>query len=79
MSLEPKKLDVTDRITGKLNNGKIELYLETEKVGSISLPEGSSVQLEKHFETDQKKIYQHVYVPGNEEPRYTDCDEGGWC
>ncbi|MBY0096989.1 YusG family protein [Mesobacillus maritimus] len=79
MTLESKKLDVTDRITGKLNNGEIELYLENNKVGKITLPEGSQIQLEHHFETDQQKIYQHVSVPGQDEPRYTDCDEGGWC
>lgn len=79
MTLEPKKLDVTDRIVGKLNNGQMQLFLDKEQVGTITLPEGSQFQLEHHFESDQQKIYQHVYVPGDEEPRYTDCDEGGWC
>jgi hypothetical protein len=79
LTLEQKKLDVTDRIVGKLNNGEIQLFLEDEKVGTITLPQGSTFQLEHHFETDQQRIFQHVSVPAESEPRYTDCDEGGWC
>ncbi|SEM62734.1 Protein of unknown function [Mesobacillus persicus] len=79
MTLEPKKLDVTDRVVGKVKNGAIELYLDNDRIGAISLPEGSEFKLEHHFEIDQQKIYQNVYVPGQDEPRYTDCDEGGWC
>jgi hypothetical protein len=80
MSLESRKLDVTDRIVGKVHQGEIQLYLDKEKIGSISLPEGSQFELEHHFETDdQQRIFQHVSVPGKDEPRYTDCDEGGWC
>ncbi|MBM4760762.1 DUF2553 family protein [Bacillus sp. B15-48] len=80
MSLERKRLEVTDRIVGKMANGEIHLFLDQEKVGSISLAEGSQIQLEHHFETDeQQRIFQHVSTPGKDEPRYTDCDEGGWC
>lgn len=79
MTLEPKKLDVTDRVVGKVKNGEIELYLDNDRIGAVSLPEGSKFKLEHHFEIDQQKIYQSVYVPGQDEPRYTDCDEGGWC
>jgi hypothetical protein len=79
MTLNQQKLDVTDRVTGKLENGQIQLYLENEPIGQIKLPEGIQLELEHHYVAEHNKIYQHVSVPGQSEPRYTDCDEGGWC
>ncbi|KAF0823475.1 YusG family protein [Cytobacillus firmus] len=79
MTLKQQKIDITDRVVGKLNNNGIDLYLENEKIGQISLPEGSSFNLSHHFETEHQKIYQNVSVPDKAQARYTDCDEGGWC
>ncbi|WP_174728433.1 YusG family protein [Mesobacillus harenae] len=79
MTLEPKKLDVTDRIVGKIKNNEIQLYLENEQIGMMVIPEGYDLKLEHHFESNNNKIYQHVSMPSEPEPRYTDCDEGGWC
>jgi len=79
MTLKQQKMDITDRVTGKLENGEIQLYLENESIGKIKLPEGAQLELEHHYESVQNRIYQHVSVPDQSEPRYTDCDEGGWC
>lgn len=79
MTLKQQKIDITDRVVGKLKNDQIELYLENEKIGQISLPEGSSFNLDHHFEADRQKIYQNVSVTDDAQARYTDCDEGGWC
>jgi hypothetical protein len=79
MALNQQKIDITDRVTGKLENGQIQLYLENESIGNIELPEGIQMKLEHHYEAEQNKIYQHVSVPDQSEQRYTDCDEGGWC
>lgn len=77
MTLKHKKIDVTDRVTGKLKNGEIELFLENSSIGKITFP--GKIALDHHFEASQRKIYQNVSVPDESEPRYTDCDEGGWC
>lgn len=77
--LKQQKIDITDRVVGKLKNGEIELYLENEKIGNIQLPEGFSIQMDHHYETDQQKIYQHVTTTEHPHAKYTDCDEGGWC
>lgn len=77
--MKQQKLDVTERVTGKLEKGGIQLYLENEPIGKISLPEGTQLDLEHHFESQQNRIYQHISIPDQSEPRYTDCDEGGWC
>ncbi|MEH7301174.1 MULTISPECIES: YusG family protein [Neobacillus] len=79
MSLKQQKVDVTDRVVGKIKNGEIELFLESSSIGKIKLPENMQYDLEHHFEADQQKIYQHVTVTDQPDAKYTDCDEGGWC
>ncbi|SFB12358.1 MULTISPECIES: YusG family protein [unclassified Bacillus (in: firmicutes)] len=79
MTLKHHKLEITDRVIGKLENGQIQLYLENEKIGNIELPEGFQIHLEHHYEAEQQKIYQNVTATEGKDARYTDCDEGGWC
>lgn len=79
MTLKQQKLDITSRVTAKLENNGIRLYLENDPIGKISLPEGYQLDLEHHYEAEENRIYQRVSVPDESEPRYTDCDEGGWC
>lgn len=80
MSLEKQKLDITDRVVGKIQNGELVLYLENERIGKMPLPNDCGFQLEgHHYECTGDKIFQNVSVPGSSDPKYTDCDEGGWC
>ncbi|MEO2073850.1 MAG: YusG family protein [Bacillus sp. (in: firmicutes)] len=79
MTLKQQKVDVTDRVVGKIKNGEIELFLESASIGKIKLPENMQYELEHHYEADQQKIYQHVTVTDQPDAKYTDCDEGGWC
>lgn len=79
MTLKQQKIDVTDRVIGKMKDGGIELYLESTPIGKISLKGDMQVQLDHHFEVDQRKIYQNVTVTEGPDAKYTDCDEGGWC
>jgi hypothetical protein len=79
MTLSQKKIDVTDRVVGKLKNGEIQLFLENSPIGTIKLTNEISYQLDHHFEVEQQKIYQNISVPGKTDPKYTDCDDGGWC
>lgn len=77
--LKQQKIDITDRVVGKLKNGEIELFLENERIGKMSIPSGVEMKLEHHYEGDQQRIYQHVTTTSGPDARYTDCDEGGWC
>ncbi|UII55454.1 YusG family protein [Cytobacillus spongiae] len=79
MTLKQQKLDITDRVIGRLENGEIKLFLENEPIGKMTLPQGCVFQLEHHFEANEQKIFQHVTVTEQPAARYTDCDEGGWC
>ncbi|MHC0038528.1 YusG family protein [Pseudoneobacillus sp. C159] len=79
MSLRQDKIDVTDRVTAKLNDGEIQLFLEGAPIGKIRLPENIQYELDHHFEEDTQKIYQHVTTTHHPDAKYTDCDDGGWC
>ncbi|MCA1061179.1 YusG family protein [Rossellomorea aquimaris] len=78
MVLEPRKLDVTNRVTGRLNNGEVELFLDNQRIGKMALPL-DGITMEPNFEARENKIYQSYTSTEGHEARYTDCDEGGWC
>ncbi|MGM0829721.1 MAG: YusG family protein [Bacillota bacterium] len=78
MVLEPKKLDVTNRVTGKLKDGEVELYLDNQPIGRMALPL-DKITMEPNFEAKENKIYQSYTSTEGDQARYTDCDEGGWC
>ncbi|WP_456273444.1 DUF2553 family protein [Bacillus sp. AK031] len=78
--LQPKKLDVTQRVTGKLHGSQLHLFLDEQLVGKMEIGNSvESIQLEPNFETLGNKIIQNYMTPDESEARYTDCDEGGWC
>jgi hypothetical protein len=78
--LKPKKLDVTQRVTGKLVEGQLHLFLDDQMVGKMDISSAAeNLQLEPNFEASGNKIIQNYMTPDEAEPRYTDCDEGGWC
>jgi hypothetical protein len=79
MTLNQKKIDVTDRVVGKIKNDEIELFLENSSIGKIKIPDSMQYELDHHFEADQQKIYQHVTTTEGPNTKYTDCDDGGWC
>lgn len=78
MVLEPRKLDVTNRVTGKLKDGEVELYLDNQPIGRMALPL-DGITMEPNFEAKENKIYQNYTSTEGDQARYTDCDEGGWC
>ncbi|WP_053367618.1 YusG family protein [Bacillus sp. FJAT-27245] len=79
MTLDLKKLDITDRVVGKLKNGEIKLYLENEPIGRIKLTGEADFELDKRFDVDQQRIFQHITITQNPHAQYTDCQDGGWC
>lgn len=79
MTLKQQRIDVTDRVVGKMKNGEIELFLENASIGKIKFAKNIQVELDHHFESEQHKIYQQVTVTEQPDAKYTDCDDGGWC
>ncbi|WP_409271192.1 YusG family protein [Neobacillus sp. SCS-31] len=79
MTLNVKKLDITDRVVGKLKNGEIKLYLENEPIGRIMLEGEVDFELDRRFDVDQQRIFQHITFTEYPDAKYTDCQDGGWC
>jgi hypothetical protein len=81
MVLEQKRLDVTDRIIGKLGNGEVQLFDENEQIGRILLNQAGNIfELKNGYAQEQNKIYKYVTVTTSPDEKYVDCDsESGWC
>lgn len=74
MSLE--KIEITNRVYGKMEQGKIQFYLDKEKIGYLS---GEEVILNKGYEYQNDCFYE--YEEGTVAPneRYVDNCDQGWC
>ncbi|MFP5112760.1 YusG family protein [Bacillaceae bacterium C204] len=60
MTLKQQRVDVTDRVIGKMKNGEMELLLDRMPIGKMKLSDHMQVELDHHFQVEQQKIYQHV-------------------
>ncbi|KMJ58870.1 hypothetical protein AB685_07275 [Bacillus sp. LL01] len=81
MTLDNKRLDITDRVNGKLTDQGFELYVEHESIGQVTFTEqGNQYRLRNGYEQEGSKIFQQVQVPSEKDAKYVDCDyENGWC
>ncbi|WP_223701418.1 YusG family protein [Sutcliffiella deserti] len=81
MTLENKRLDITDRVVGKLSDSGFTLFVEEESIGQVTLSEqGNQYSLKNGYEQEGSKIFQQVQVPSAKDAKYVDCDyENGWC
>ncbi len=81
MMLEKKRLDITDRVVAKLGNNQMDLFVENESIGYMTMTgQGNQFELKNGYEADQNKIYQYVDVTTGPDQKYVDCDdENGWC
>jgi hypothetical protein len=81
MVLDKKRLDITERVIGKLGNGEIQLFEENKQIGRLILNENkNSFELKSGYEEEQNKIYKYVTTTTSPDEKYVDCDsESGWC
>lgn len=81
MTLENKRLDITERVNGKLTEQGFELFVERESIGQVLFTEqGNQYNLKNGYEQEGSKIFQQVQVPSEKDAKYVDCDyENGWC
>ncbi|ADI25554.1 hypothetical protein A5N86_06870 [Geobacillus thermoleovorans] len=78
MALQTTRIDVTDRIIGKLNGRSLELYEEGELIGRLPLP--AAVPLKNGYTEQNGRIYKQVTATVEPDQKYVDCDgEAGWC
>ncbi|WP_078544149.1 YusG family protein [Litchfieldia alkalitelluris] len=81
MVLEKRRLDITDRVVGKIGQNQVDLFLENEPIGRmVTTRQGNEYELNNGFEEEESKIYQFVDITTGPDQKYVDCDdENGWC
>jgi hypothetical protein len=80
MVLERKKLDITDRVVGKLSQSQMDLFVEEQAIGRMLLSDqGNRFELKAGYEQADNRIYQFADVTSEPDQKYVDCEENGWC
>lgn len=81
MVLKHTRIDITDRVVGKLGNNEVNLFVENAPIGKIVLSDqGNQYELKQGYEREENKIYTFADVTNNPDQKYVDCDdENGWC
>lgn len=74
-----KKVDITSKIVGKLQDQQVLLYAGDRHIGTIPLPnEEFSSEFEAGFGMEAGKIYQKQ-TEGVEDDQYVEGCDMGWC
>ncbi|CAG9620820.1 YusG family protein [Sutcliffiella rhizosphaerae] len=81
MTLERKRLDITDRVNGKLTDNGLELFVEQESIGQVIFTnQGNQYKLRSGYQQEGMRVFQEVHIPSGKDAKYVDCDnESGWC
>jgi hypothetical protein len=73
-----EKVDVTDRVYGKLNQGQMNLYLDKDVIGSfVPSSSGNEYNLNTGYTQENDRIIQIQDTTKTTE-KYVDCEQG-WC
>ncbi|MDQ0338411.1 hypothetical protein J2S00_001195 [Caldalkalibacillus uzonensis] len=76
-----KKVDITEHVQGKLNQGQLILYLNEEEIGRINLAQANPPVVFRDgygLITEGYKIYQ-IQEVGTEQDHYVEGCDLGWC
>ncbi|MBD1380197.1 DUF2553 family protein [Metabacillus arenae] len=76
---EYHKLDVTNRVIGKVLEDHIELFLGKECIGKLVMTdEGRQYDLESGYLREEGRIYK-LYAKNCEQTQYAEGCDLGWC
>jgi hypothetical protein len=77
-----RKIDISSKVTGKLVEGKMILYVDDRAIGNMSLINTTDQQphfeFEPNYGIEQNKVYQIQQV-GVEDDHYVEGCDMGWC
>ncbi|WP_096202511.1 YusG family protein [Bacillus sp. FJAT-45350] len=75
-----KKVDVTSKVEGKLENGAMNLYIDEAKVGKIVMTnQGNQYEMAEDFEFEENKVYRYENDHPEKEKQYVEGCDMGWC
>lgn len=74
-----KKVDISSKIAGKVQDQKIMFYVGDRNIGTMELPfDQTAFELEEGFGVEDGKIYQKQ-TEGVEDDQYVEGCDMGWC
>ncbi|OLO28532.1 hypothetical protein BTR23_17490 [Alkalihalophilus pseudofirmus] len=75
-----KKVDVTSKVDGKLENGAMNLYMDEARIGKIIMTnQGNQYEMAEGFEFDSNKVYRYENAHPEKQDKYVDDCDLGWC
>ena len=78
MSIDNQRLDITNRIVGKFDDGHLNLYLEKEKIGQMVSE--YNYELKEGYDFNHSRFYQYTNIVSEPNQKDVNCkDENGWC
>jgi hypothetical protein len=74
-----EKIDITQKVHGKIDGENMSLYLDKDKIGQIVFTnQGNLYEMAEGFEFEKDKIFKQDKKPKYTEKYVDDCDLG-WC
>lgn len=78
MAFDKQKLDVTNDVTCRFQNGRLSLYHDNEMIGQMTSM--NEYELKSGYSFENEKFYKTADVVSGDDAKYVDCDyENGWC
>ncbi|MBU8906620.1 YusG family protein [Desertibacillus haloalkaliphilus] len=75
-----QKVDITGKVEGKFEHGKMNLYVDKAKVGEIVMTnQGNMYEMSEGFEFDHNKVFRYEKPAGQKEKSYVEGCDMGWC
>lgn len=75
-----KKVDITGKVKGKLENGEMNLYVDEAKVGKIIMTnQGNHYEMAEGFEFDSNKVFRYENEHPEKQKQYVEGCDMGWC
>ncbi|BAB07202.1 YusG family protein [Halalkalibacterium halodurans] len=78
--MDQMKVDVTNKVHGKLENGHLNLYIDRAKIGRIiETNAGLQYEMAEGFDFRDDKVFQYENPAPNQVKSYVEGCDQGWC
>lgn len=78
LTLGKEKIDITEHVQGRFENGGMQLYHENEPIGRMTYMD--QYDLKSGYSFQNQKFYKMADTVKKPDAKYVDCDDHqGWC
>ena len=76
---DKEKLDISDQVYGKIENGQVNFYSDNAKIGQIHENVLNKITLSPGYAFDQGRFYQYEETKKQPNEKYVEGCDLGWC